>query len=97
MRKIEIITNVCNKTNLPKQDTIITIETFLKEIESSLKAGKSIYIRGFGTFMLKKRAKKTGRIILKNKSVEIPEHYIPFFKPSKKFKQIVAKQKENSI
>jgi DNA-binding protein HU-beta len=97
MRKIEIVTNVYRKTGLSRQDTSTTIEIFLKEIESSLKAGKSIYIRGFGTFMLKKRAKKTGRIILKNESVEIPEHYMPFFKPSKRFKQIVAKQKENSI
>jgi len=56
-----------------------------KEVKSSLSGGENVYVRGFGSFVIKKRAKKVGRHIKKNVAIEIPEHYIPSFKPAKAF------------
>jgi len=61
------------------------METFFNEIKETLSSGENVYIRGFGSFIIKKRAKKIGRHIKKNVSLEIPEHYIPAFKPAKIF------------
>jgi DNA-binding protein HU-beta len=85
MRKADLINSIADKTGVPKVDVLVTIESFFKEIKTTMSAGENIYIRGFGTFVVKKRAAKTGRNIKKNVSVHIPEHYIPSFKPSKEF------------
>lgn len=87
MRKADLINNISEKTGLPKVDVLVTLESLFKEIKSTLGEGENIYIRGFGSFILKKRAAKIGRNIKKNTAVEIPEHYIPAFKPSKEFVQ----------
>ncbi len=94
MRKSDLITNISNQTGIPKVDVLVTLETLLKEIKSNLSRGENIYIRGFGSFILKKRAAKIGRNIKKNTAVHIPEHYIPAFKPSKEF---VKEVKETQI
>ncbi|MDR0794412.1 MAG: integration host factor subunit beta [Chitinophagaceae bacterium] len=73
------------KTGIPKVDVLVTLETLLKEIKTNLAEGENIYIRGFGSFITKKRAAKIGRNIKRNIAIEIPEHYIPAFKPSKEF------------
>ncbi len=67
-------------------------EMFFKEIKNSLSGGENVYVRGFGSFIIKKRAKKIGRHIKKNEAIEIPEHFIPSFKPAKVF---VEQVKEN--
>ncbi len=85
MRKSDLITNISDKTGIAKVDVLVSLETMLKEIKESLAKGENIYIRGFGSFITKKRAAKIGRNIKKNVAVEIPEHYIPAFKPSKEF------------
>jgi DNA-binding protein HU-beta len=85
MRKSDLITNISDKTGIPKVDVLVSLETMLKEIKENLARGENIYIRGFGSFITKKRAAKIGRNIKKNVAVEIPEHYIPAFKPSKEF------------
>ena len=85
MRKSDLINNISEKTGIPKVDVLVTLETMLKEIKENLSKGENIYIRGFGSFITKKRAAKIGRNIKKNVAVEIPEHYIPAFKPSKEF------------
>ena len=85
MRKSDLITNISDKTGIPKVDVLVSLETLLKEIKENLAKGENIYIRGFGSFITKKRAAKIGRNIKKNIAVEIPEHYIPAFKPSKEF------------
>ena len=72
---------------------MFTLETMFKEIKHSLIAGENIYIRGFGSFITKKRAAKIGRNIKKNTAVEIPEHYIPAFKPAKEFVMEVKSKK----
>jgi DNA-binding protein HU-beta len=89
MRKADLISEISDKTGIPKVDVMFTLETMFKEIKQSLIAGENIYIRGFGSFITKKRAAKIGRNIKKNIAVEIPEHYIPAFKPAKEFVQEV--------
>ena len=89
MRKADLISEISDKTGIPKVDVMVTLETMFKEIKQSLIAGENIYIRGFGSFITKKRAAKIGRNIKKNIAVDIPEHYIPAFKPAKEFVQEV--------
>jgi DNA-binding protein HU-beta len=85
MRKSDLINNISDKTGIPKVDVLVTVETLLKEIKENLAKGENIYVRGFGSFITKKRAAKIGRNIKKNVAVNIPEHFIPAFKPSKEF------------
>ena len=85
MRKSDLINNISDKTGIPKVDVLVTVETLIKEIKGNIDKGENIYIRGFGSFITKKRAAKIGRNIKKNVAVHIPEHYIPAFKPSKEF------------
>ncbi len=92
MRKADIVAAISEKTGVPKVDVLVSLETFFKEVKNSLAEGENVYIRGFGSFVIKKRAKKIGRHIKKNIAIEIPEHYIPSFKPAKVF---VEQVKEN--
>jgi len=85
MRKAELVNIIADKTGVPKVDVLVTLETFFNEVKDSLADSENVYIRGFGSFVIKKRAKKIGRNIKKNKAIEIPEHYIPSFKPAKIF------------
>lgn len=85
MRKADIIASISEKTGVPKVDVLVSLEAFFKEVKDSLEEGENVYIRGFGSFVAKKRAKKVGRNIKKNVAIEIPEHYIPYFKPAKIF------------
>ncbi len=85
MRKSDLIHQISEKTGIPKVDVLVTLETMFKEVKDSLSHGENIYIRGFGSFITKKRAAKIGRNIKRNVAVEIPEHYIPAFKPAKEF------------
>ncbi|GAI56296.1 unnamed protein product, partial [marine sediment metagenome] len=78
-------------TGIKKKDTKETIELFMEAIKESLIKGKNVYLRGFGSFIIKKRAKKTGRIISKNITIIIPEHFIPSFRPAKPFMDKVKK------
>lgn len=85
MRKADLVAAISEKTGVPKVDVLVTLETFFKEVKGSLAEGENVYVRGFGSFIVKKRAKKIGRHIKKNKAIEIPEHFIPAFKPAKIF------------
>jgi DNA-binding protein HU-beta len=85
MRKADIVTSIADKTGIPKVDILVALEAFFKEVKTSLVEGEPVYVRGFGSFILKKRAAKIGRNIKKNVAVEIPEHFIPAFKPAKEF------------
>jgi DNA-binding protein HU-beta len=75
---------------------LVTLETFFQEVKGTMAAGENVYIRGFGSFIIKRRAKKVGRHIKNNKSIEIPEHFIPSFKPAKVFNEEV-KEKVKSL
>ncbi len=91
MRKADLVNQISEKTGIPKVDVLLTLETMFKEVKSSITSGENIYIRGFGSFIIKKRAAKIGRNIKKNVAVHIPAHYIPAFKPSKEFVAEVKK------
>ena len=91
MRKADLINQIAEKTGIPKIDVLVTLEAMFKEVKDTLAQGENIYIRGFGSFITKKRAAKIGRNIKKNVAVHIPEHFIPAFKPAKEFVQEVKK------
>ncbi|MFN8322133.1 MAG: HU family DNA-binding protein [Chitinophagales bacterium] len=94
MRKVDIVTKIADMTGVPKTDVLITLEAFFKEVKDSVKEGENVYVRGFGSFVAKKRAAKIGRIISRGESVVIPEHYIPAFKPAQVFMDEVKKYKK---
>ena len=85
MRKADLVNAISEKTGIAKVDVLVSLEALFKEIKTSLQDGENVYIRGFGSFVIKKRAKKVGRHIKKGAAIEIPEHFIPAFKPSKEF------------
>lgn len=85
MTKAEVITEIAQKTGVDKADVASSVEAFFKVIKNSLVEGENVYVRGFGSFIVKKRAKKVARIISKNTAIIIDEHYIPSFKPAKTF------------
>ena len=91
MTKADIVNEVVAKTSLDKNDVQNTLEVFLKLIKNNMIEGKNIYFRGFGSFILKKRAKKIARNISKNTAMVIEEHFIPKFKPAKTFMEKVKK------
>ncbi|MGI4742213.1 MAG: HU family DNA-binding protein [Janthinobacterium lividum] len=85
MTKAEVISEISQKTGIEKADVLTTVEAFFKVVKDSMTEGHNIYVRGFGSFVNKKRARKVARNISKNTSLIIDEHYIPSFKPSKTF------------
>lgn len=89
MTKAELISTISNKLGTEKNETQRIIEAFMQEIRTSMYEGKNVYLRGFGSFIIKTRAAKTGRNISKNTAIEIPAHNIPAFKPSKTFTEKV--------
>ena len=94
MTKAEIVANISNKLGIEKVDVQLTVESLMQEIINSLENGENVYLRGFGSFIVKKRAQKTGRNISKNTTIIIPEHFVPAFKPAKVF---VDKVKNETI
>ena len=92
MRKADLINNISEKTGIPKVDVLVTVEALFKEIKDSLRTDENVYVRGFGSFIVKKRAKKIGRNIKKNTAIEIPAHNIPAFKPAKMFVEQVKNE-----
>lgn len=89
MRKADLVLAISEKTGVPKVDVLVALEEFFVQVKDSLASGENVYVRGFGSFIVKKRKKKIGRHIKKNVSIEIPEHFIPSFKPAKVFMEEV--------
>jgi len=83
--KAEVIAKISEKTGIQKDDVSQTVEALFKVVKDSMAEGENIYVRGFGSFINKKRAKKIARNISKNTAIVIDEHYVPAFKPSKVF------------
>ena len=92
MTKADIVSNISKNLGIEKIDVQLTVESVMKEIISSLENGENVYLRGFGSFIVKKRAEKTGRNIKKNTTIIIPAHHIPAFKPAKVFVSDVKKK-----
>ena len=97
MKKSDLINMISDQTGIPKVDVLVTLESFFVNVKDTLIDGENIYIRGFGSFITKKRAAKLGRNIKKNTSVYIPEHYVPSFKPAKEFVDEVKKLNTSNI
>lgn len=85
MTKADIVNEISKNTGIEKLTVQKTVEALMETIKSSMVKGNNVYLRGFGSFIVKKRAEKTARNISKNTTIIIPEHYIPSFKPSKTF------------
>jgi len=92
MTKADVVTEISRKTGIEKVTVQQTVEAFMESVKESMIGGEDVYLRGFGSFIVKKRAQKKARDIGKNKEIVIPEHYIPSFRPSKQF---TNKVKEN--
>jgi DNA-binding protein HU-beta len=92
MTKAEIVHDIAVKTGIEKEAVTAVVETMMETIKTSMVKGENIYLRGFGTYLLKKRAEKTGRNITRNTSVKIPAHMIPAFKPSREFSSEIKKR-----
>jgi DNA-binding protein HU-beta len=89
MTKADLISNISYKTGLEKFEVQATVEAMMQEIKASLTKGDNVYLRGFGSFIVKTRAEKIGRNIKNNTALVIPAHNIPSFKPAKVFKHEV--------
>ena len=85
MTKAEIVAGIAEETGLEKSEALRAVEAFMQSIKRSLSGGRNVYLRGFGSFIVKERAQKTGRNISKNTTIIIPAHNSPSFKPSKVF------------
>ncbi|MBQ6046955.1 MAG: integration host factor subunit beta [Bacteroidales bacterium] len=85
MTKAEIVAEIAQKTGIEKGAIQITVEEFMSVVKSSLAEGENVYLRGFGSFVNKERAEKTGRNISAQQTIIIPRHKIPAFKPAKVF------------
>ena len=85
MTKAEIVREIAQSTGIDKASVLETVEKFMDAVKDSLANGENVYLRGFGSFIVKKRAEKTGRNISKNQTILIPAHNIPAFKPAKTF------------
>ncbi len=85
MTKAEIVAQISSKTGVDKSAVQAIVETFMDTVKESMVEGNNVYLRGFGSFVVKTRAEKTGRNISKNTTIVIPAHNIPAFKPSKSF------------
>ena len=91
MTKADIVNEISKNTGIDKQNVLITVEAFMDVVKNSLAKEENVYLRGFGSFIVKKRAQKTARNISKNTTLIIPEHNIPAFKPAKTFTLSVKK------
>jgi DNA-binding protein HU-beta len=85
MTKAEIVADIANKTGIEKVAVQAVVESFMDSLKETMVNGENVYLRGFGSFIIKERAEKTGRNISKNTTIVIPAHKIPAFKPAKTF------------
>ena len=85
MTKADIVNEISRKTGADKAQVLATVEAFMESVKEAMETGYNVYLRGFGSFIIKKRAQKTARNITANLTMVIPEHYIPSFKPAKTF------------
>lgn len=89
MTKADIVSKIADRTGMEKADVLAAVEGFMREVKNGMESGENVYLRGFGSFVLKSRAQKTGRNISKNTTLVIPAHFIPSFKPAKTFAESV--------
>ncbi len=91
MTKAEIVAQISSETGIEKEKALKVVEAFMVVVKNNIVNGEDIFLRGFGTFTTKTRKEKIGRLIKENKSVVVPEHKIPYFKPCEEFKSQLSK------
>ena len=91
MTKADIVREIAKKTGIENATVLASVEAFMETVKESLAKEENVYLRAFGSFILKKRAAKTARNISKNTTLIIPEHNIPAFKPAKTFAEMIKK------
>jgi DNA-binding protein HU-beta len=89
MTKADIVNEIAKNTGIDKATVLATVEAFMETVKESLAKNENVYLRGFGSFVIKERAEKTARNISKNTTIIIPAHNIPSFKPAKTFVSVV--------
>lgn len=97
MTKADVVSKVSEQTGINKSDVLITVESFINVLKSSMEDGDDVFIRGFGSFVNKKRARKVARNISKNTAIVIDAHFVPTFKPAKEFVEKVKKSKKLKV
>lgn len=85
MTKADLISAIASKTGVERKDVLQVVESLMETIKESMVSGENIYLRGFGTFVVRERAEKAARNISKNTTIIIPRRRVPTFKPSKLF------------
>lgn len=85
MTKADVVNEISRKTGISREEVLSTVEAFMEVVKNSLGKGENVYLRTFGSFIVKQRAAKTARNITKNTSIKIPAHKVPAFKASKEF------------
>ena len=91
MTKADIVSEISRTTGIEKTVVLQTVEAFMEEVKNSLSRSENVYLRGFGSFIVKQRASKTARNISKNTTIIIPAHNVPAFKAAKTFVEVVKK------
>lgn len=91
MTKAEIVNEIATKSGIDKVTVLRVVESFMDEVKDSLASNENVYLRGFGSFVVKQRAEKVARNISRNTTITIPAHSIPSFKPAKTFVEAVKK------
>ena len=91
MTKADIVAQIAEKPGLDKTTVLNVVETFMESVKEDMIGGNDVFLRGFGSFIIKKRAEKTARNISKKTTLIVPEHNIPAFKPAKVFLKAVSK------
>ena len=91
MTKADLINEMAVSTGYDKKTITVVVEAFMNNVKNNIANGENVYLRGFGSFVTKKRAAKVARNINKMTSVYVPEHLIPYFKPAKEFEEVVRK------
>lgn len=89
MTKADIVARIAQQTGMEKAVAMTVVEAFMETVKDSMVAGNEVFLRGFGSFIIKKRAKKVARNISKNTTIVIPAHSVPAFKPAKTFLEAV--------
>jgi DNA-binding protein HU-beta len=85
MTKAEIVSEIASKTGIDKREVLMVVESLMDTIKTTMTNGEEVFLRGFGSFIIKRRAEKTARNISKNTTMIVPAHNIPAFKPAKEF------------
>ena len=94
MTKAELISQIAKGTGVEKTEVLSIVTAYMDTVKKSLEEGENVYLRGFGSFIVKRRAEKKARNISKNTTITIPEHNIPSFKPARVFMDAIAKDKK---